>query len=94
MWDIINPEVTFAGHRKFMAEEACLPLIFPQLRRPGNAPDKLVAAFQFVGYFGRKDAEVGPNAVAGERAGREGINESWHVILWKCLLYSFCISCQ
>ena len=98
MWDIINPEDSFAGCRKFMAEEACLPLIFPylvELRRSGNAPDKLAAAFQFVGFFGRrKEAEVGPNTVQGEKTRREGTSESWHGILWKSLLYNFCISCQ
>jgi hypothetical protein len=98
VWDIINPEDNFAGCRKFMDEEACLPLIFPyimELRRSGNAPDKLLAAFQFVGYFGRrKEVEVGQSVVVGEKAGREGTSESWHGILWKLLLYNFCISCQ
>jgi hypothetical protein len=68
-----------------MTEEACLSLIFPylvELRRSGNAPDKLLAAFQFVGYFGRrKEVDVGQNAVTREKAGREGTSESLHGIL-------------
>lgn len=81
-----------------MAKEACLPLIFPylvELRRSGNASDKLVTAFQFVGFFGRrKEAEARPNAIVEEKTDRDGTSESWHRILWKSLLYNFCISCR
>ena len=80
-----------------MAKEACLPLIFPylvDLRRSGNAPEKLIAAFQFVGFFGRrKEPELRPNTVVGEEADRVGMGESWHGIFLKSLWHNFCISC-
>jgi hypothetical protein len=95
LWDIINPEDSFAGCRDFMAEEACLPFIFPylvELRRSGNATDKLVAALQFVGYLGeRNNIKLGKCAVVGEKDGREGISESWLGTFWKRLFCNFCI---
>lgn len=96
MWDVINLEHNFAGCRKFMAEEACLPFILPylwELRRSGNALNKLLAAFQFVGCLGRRqEVEVRQNAEVREKAVRDGTSESWHGNLWKRLLYNFCIS--
>jgi hypothetical protein len=96
VWDIINPEDNFASCRKFMDEKACLPLIFPylvELRQSGYTLDKLLAAFQFVGYFGRREVEAGQSAVVEEKAGKEGTSESWHGILWNRLSYNICISC-
>ena len=99
VWDTINPEDNFAGCRKFMAKKACLPLIIPllvDLRRSGNAPDKLVAILSVLGgYFGEtKDVEVGQSVVVGEKTGREGTSESWDRSLWKRLLCNLCISCE
>ena len=68
-----------------MAEQACLPLIFPylvDLRQSGDTSHKLVAAFEFVGFFGRKEPECRPNGVVEGRADREGISESWYMIFF------------
>jgi hypothetical protein len=98
VWDIIDPKDNFAGCRKLMAEKPCLPLSFlyrVELQKSKNAPDKIVEALQFMGYFGRKtEVEVEKNAVVREKADREFKSESWHGILWKRLLYNFCISSQ
>jgi hypothetical protein len=45
-----------------MAENApCLPFLFPyiaELRQSKNASSKIMALFQFLGYFGRRKKEV------------------------------------
>jgi hypothetical protein len=78
VWDIINPEDNFAGCRDFMAKNPdCLAYIFPyirELRKSGNAPEKILEIYQMiVGYLERRqEAEVVQSAKIGEKAIGEG----------------------